>query len=794
MLGIFQGRKSSTADEFLVAEMTGSGIRPETATACGVHVESDHRIIAQYLGWKSAKRLGDVLVYPHFNMDGASSGKIFQVKPANQIDGRGKYETPKGQGNLLFIPPLPVVTEAIHDTKQHLVITEGVKKAIAGSQDGIPTLALSGVDNWSKRRDKDDQGRGVGERELIDDLLAIDWTNRPTGIAFDTDARSNPNVNRAACQLAEALTRHGAKVEILHFPHEFDAELKVFRKFGIDDWIVAKGAGSFKTFVKQSIKKRVPKTLTRYRNEMRRNRESIRNRPGVYLFREPTGAGKSHADIEEIPHYRRTLTVTPTHTNGREVLRKYRENGIDAAIMPELSICERKTCRREDCERFKYGPDACVKNACQNYDEASRALSWGLSPASTVCLRCEFKDDCIYRRRLEAATASKHVICTNSRLSNSLGAVTKEVKFITIHEAALNTLRPTIEIQGRPETISFLETIVEASRKLNQSFLDNKEKRLFAWRLADAAQTFLDVFQTDPNKLESGALNLSGDASISPGVPGDLFDNLDAMGLPSGNGNVMKLCVHAATGNLASCGVKVVPCKFQNADGETVETKLVSVIGVVRVELNQSATVLLNDASASPETLRSATGLDIIDLTPDGGIENQGWIVQMPLDITQRTKQEKVLGMLRSVLLQYPEKNQIGLITHKKHLEFIEENLTEQEKSRIVKTDHFRGTSSRGSNNWMRCDLLIIAGTPRVPPSVVETELVKAGHPEAISRGGEKNWGPDFWLGRREDGRAAMVQTLGYRDYHWAAACQSIVREELKQCIGRARAICSDGV
>ena len=789
----------SDCDSFLKREMSGSAISLDIASTCRIYIESDHHTVARMLGWRRAKSLGDVLVYPHFRPDGISSGDVFQVKPEFPIAPGRKYETPKGRRNRVYFPLLPICTEAIRTHGHLLAITEGVKKTLSACQDGVPTIGLAGVENWSGPREKGALGHGVGIRELCDDLLAIDWKDRPVAIMFDTDPRINANVNRASCSLAEALERHGAKVSIFRFPVEFDVVAGEFRKYGIDDWILTKGVRSFREFIDQAIRPPVRNSIERHRDEMRCQRETIRSAPGIFLDRSGTGSGKSYADIVEIPFYKRTLTVVPRHEIGWEVLKKYQEAGIaDTAIYPELSTCE-KECKRKKCWRFKYGENACVKECCDNYDDVNFALDMGFSASETVCLVCDHRHGCIYKRRLDAVEKAKHIIATNNRFSLSFGSIATPANFVTIHESVLDTLRPDIEIKGKPETITALEAIRNAARGImdmpvlvetNQAGMD---RWCFSWRLREVASEFLNVFATAPEQIQGGRLDAGAtDAYTTPKINFNLFSQLRQVDLPKKSGDVLKLCIYATTGALSDCSVKVTEVKRK--DGVD---RFISIVGILAVSLPDDKVVILNDASANVETLRSATGREIVDITPAGTVENQGRIVQHPVDVTQSTKPEKVLGMLRSLMLQHSDKNKIGIITHQKHLKHVEKHLTEPEKARIVKTDYFRGLASRGSNDWMQCDLLLVVGTPRVPQEAIETALIQAGHPEAISRvlaSEKENWGFDYWLGRREDGQAVTVRSRSYYDHHWQQAYRSVVSEELRQCVGRARAVCSDGV
>ncbi len=109
---------------------------------------------------------------------------------------------------------------------------------------------------------------------------------------------------------------------------------------------------------------------------------------------------------------------------------------------------------------------------------------------------------------------------------------------------------------------------------------------------------------------------------------------------------------------------------------------------------------------------------------------------------------------------------------------------------------YFRDGTSRGSNRWHdACDLLLIAGTPRVPPAAIKTRLIQQGKASAAARSEYwVSWGKDYWAGYTTEGRCQVIQSAGYRDHDWHAAYRSIVASELIQCIGRGRAILENGI
>jgi hypothetical protein len=141
-----------------------------------------------------------------------------------------KYESPKGRGGHIYFPPGSA--SQLQDITINLVISEGEKKCLSGTQAGLLTLGLVGVWGWMKPRKKDEKSRPIGQRELHPELEAVAWQGRRVFVLFDSDAFRNIEVRKAAKALAEILEERGAKVRILFF--ESDAGSKV----GLDDYLV----------------------------------------------------------------------------------------------------------------------------------------------------------------------------------------------------------------------------------------------------------------------------------------------------------------------------------------------------------------------------------------------------------------------------------------------------------------------------------------------------------------------------------------------------------------------------
>lgn len=151
-----------------------------------------------------------------------SEKKAGFVKP-RQI----RYMQPPGSGVHIYFPRLETVDwkDAATDTGYPIIITEGEKKAIAGTLHlDIATIGLGGVHNFTS-----------GGNELHRDLARIEWKHRPVYLCFDSDAASNPHIQLAEGRLAAELgQKRGAAMHLVRLSDAADGS-----KRGIDDYVAA---------------------------------------------------------------------------------------------------------------------------------------------------------------------------------------------------------------------------------------------------------------------------------------------------------------------------------------------------------------------------------------------------------------------------------------------------------------------------------------------------------------------------------------------------------------------------
>ncbi|TWT35873.1 hypothetical protein KOR34_07690 [Posidoniimonas corsicana] len=209
-------------------ELAASGISEETAEAAGIYSEHERIKLALMMGWKSwPQKYGAALVFPYRDLEGnVLFSRVKPERPPQRNGKTAKYLQPRGVKSHAYFPP--GVAERFAENKVDVWVTEGEKKALCASQNGLPTIGLSGVWNW--------QPKGKVS-QLLPELNAIEWRGRKVFIAFDSDAVEKSNVLAAEQMLASAMQARGAVVKVARIPGGPDGA-----KWGLDDMIVALGS------------------------------------------------------------------------------------------------------------------------------------------------------------------------------------------------------------------------------------------------------------------------------------------------------------------------------------------------------------------------------------------------------------------------------------------------------------------------------------------------------------------------------------------------------------------------
>jgi hypothetical protein len=131
--------------------------------------------------------------------------KIFPS--VNDRDGHCiKYLQPRHSGSRLFFP-LATLGQVLGGNNP-VWLVEGEKKALAVAQLGLPAVGFCGIESW----------HAGGSRQLLADFDVLNLQDRVVELAIDGDVDINPNVQRAARRLADALRARGAQPRLVVLP------------------------------------------------------------------------------------------------------------------------------------------------------------------------------------------------------------------------------------------------------------------------------------------------------------------------------------------------------------------------------------------------------------------------------------------------------------------------------------------------------------------------------------------------------------------------------------------------
>lgn len=500
--------------------------------------------------------------------------------------------------------------------------------------------------------------------------------------------------------------------------------------------------------------------------------------PGNWYFDgSPPGTGKTHAGIELTAGRASSLTVAPSHDQGAEIVKRLRKVGVwDVAKFPRLST-------------EAVGDEPAT---CGNPELLEQALMFGLPPSSTVCLECEQKDSCIYQIEMKKAEKAKHQVATHSRAENSLRTLAEEKELVLIQEDAINAMASKIHVDT-PQFDRVAELMLAC---YHDTTTFETELAWFFDRAHSNAMAILEQIATG-----EGPVSLGSEVPAPPNLFKRIYQNVKVMESPP-NPESLRCVLAMTAGELRSLNVHTT----ENTEGRS---RLV-VTAVRRNQVPENTTVLFGDATATPEHFQIIAGSKaIIDITPRGEILPQHPIRQVPLDVLQTSKPQRVLAILRAAMLLLPSAKRIGVITHQCHRRLIG-RLDDCLRTRIVRVSHFWSTDSRGSDTWPdTCDAIIVLGTPRAGVGRTKARMIQLGLGNAMHHPGrwtgrskrnepgtessrrEYGW---YWSGLTESGQVRVIRTNSYCDHRWRMAFASETRAELIQAVGRARSLNDEGI
>ena len=229
-----------------LADLQRSGLSDDTIAQAGIQTVPP-RNIRKRLGFDFSD-LDSMYEIPYPNRDGFSRFRCFPAENKKIA----KYLQPKDSGCHLYVPPQIVKKLAGHvNPNEPTYITEGEKKALKASQEGLNCVAIGGLWNW-----KDKNGGLISE---LEDLVC---PNRVFHIIPDNDWQLpnkhgyKKNLEQAVRGLTNELAKRGARVFIVELPEGHDK--------GLDDYLITHSVAEFlalpaKEFCDLSIEEKVAK-------------------------------------------------------------------------------------------------------------------------------------------------------------------------------------------------------------------------------------------------------------------------------------------------------------------------------------------------------------------------------------------------------------------------------------------------------------------------------------------------------------------------------------------------------
>ncbi len=534
--------------------------------------------------------------------------------------------------------------------------------------------------------------------------------------------------------------------------------------------------------------------LDDWRKQMTTARIESLNQPGkVFFDGSTTGAGKSTADQAAMRIAGQSVTFLPTHDACNELVNALAAKGFSAAAHPPLD--------QSTCEKFgtKFDPGP-----------AQLAQKAGLNVGESVCPNCEFCKSCEYQQRREVARNADHTVATHARASTSDFQPAKGKPIIFVHEDAVSLLKPMAKVVQRSKkqdvpTARHLWEVVQIAKAAEEIAVTWSDEKLIAFaRHLQTTTAELVVELNGPNLIDAieKAAELGtttkGLATVKELLrphrqdrPAALDYLLHRAMLSCGvfaNGIAMKLALAYATGELA--GLCMVIDETFAKGGRMAFSK--ALVGAWSVELPSETVIWFENASANAQLLSEMTGTEIIDKTPQGRLAYEVPPVQYAdHDITQQACGKTVRGIIRGLLAKHSSANKVGVITHRCHIEEVEK-LAPLWRDRITKLEYFHSGKDRASNAWLECDLILVLGTPRVPPIAVRDMLIRLGRIGAAAKDGQ--FTRVSWEGKTGGGKLIRHQGLAYAEPSWAKVHGILVKETLRQAIGRGRGVTTNGV
>lgn len=212
----------------MIYDFKKSGISIETAQAYGIYPASNKQsYVFQYIDPETSKPMLDATGKPYIRR--------------KMLSGKIKYQANKDSGIRCYIPK-KAHEHYINTPTAPLLLTEGEKKAIAGTEKGLFTIGLGGITMWRSKS---------GSNKIHPDLVKYFKGRKKLYFIYDSDGKNKTNFQRNSEVFAKALKEYGIKLYIIFLP-QFGIE-----KIGLDDFLLENDKNKTITYIewyKEQIK------------------------------------------------------------------------------------------------------------------------------------------------------------------------------------------------------------------------------------------------------------------------------------------------------------------------------------------------------------------------------------------------------------------------------------------------------------------------------------------------------------------------------------------------------------
>jgi hypothetical protein len=565
--------------------------------------------------------------------------------------------------------------------------------------------------------------------------------------------------------------------------------------------------------------------------------------PGVKLLRGAPGSGKTFAVARTVARYPQGITSVPGHELAAEVVEKLREAGADAAAYPRL---DEQTCghfevaSRARAAGLSVPATVCPKcpllRQCRETGylagvrEAERAPHKVVTHARLSRSAARLTKDANYvvleedptSALVPTATAKRRDFERIAELADALAEAERRWWILEGAETVANAIPDELEefAAWAPEVVFRDELSTNAGDGKGTEtptppaiFLaGEKNTRRYPrgffgglCRVADQLADELYRAAAEESPVAVRELHVEPVADVPKNPEGtvwravEMIERADPDGAVGISPDAMRLVLAIATGRIHRVFVQV------ENDARPGGKRTAEIVGLWRTWLPaERMPVFVNDGTIDADIVRTIVGdaavwMDngVIDITPPGAAPLLQVARQYPLDILPTTSTAKVSAILTGIIRANPERERVGVVLHQRHYrELVEADdspLPTDVRSRIVWSTYFGSGADRGTNTLHQvCDLAVVVGTHRPPPAEIRRTLLRWGELEAAA--GSSTWGMIERCGVGADGADVAYHGRGYASATWARAADACTRATMRQAVGRARAICPDGV